>query len=116
MEPTQAPTFVPIRPPDLHVVQGLLPPPNPLPHELLVLWAEAGSAELHCVLRAHNMLPVRRFVPFAVQTLRCAAACSSCGVESPRSKHEKLFFCESSAAADMPSDEWPGALVTLVSH
>ena len=40
--PTPTPALDPIRLPGIDVTGGLLPPANPLPRDLLVLWAEAG--------------------------------------------------------------------------
>ena len=43
--PTPTPALDPIRLPGIDVTGGLLPPANPLPRDLLVLWAEAGARE-----------------------------------------------------------------------
>ena len=101
-EPGAAPALQPIRLPGPPVTRGLLPPANPLPHELLVLWAEAGVAKLRCLPFIFHV-PVCRFVPCAAPTLPCAAVWSSFGVVSHHWKTAKAVFCGSWAASEAPS-------------
>ena len=50
LDVTPLPTFDPIRLPPTQANRGLLPPANPLPHELLDFWAEACAATLRCLM------------------------------------------------------------------
>ena len=83
LDVTPLPTFDPIRLPPTQANRGLLPPANPLSHELLDFWAEACAATLRCLMSAaccqawvQNCAVFGEPLPFAfalMSTLLCMA-------------------------------------------
>ena len=73
LDVTPLPTFDPIRLPPTQANRGLLPPANPLPHELPDFWAEACAATLRCLMSAACNVPLM-FPSLKVRAARCANA------------------------------------------
>ena len=94
-EPTPVPE--PVRLPAVQATRGLLPPPNPLPLELLVLWAEAGVAIICCHIRVNNGVLILMEPPelkvaaehLASTTRDCLASSSSVLKHTPSSGFTK---------------------------